>query len=224
MLQDGRLKGVKIGQQWRFPLREIERLVGNSGAAAQPATPDLDSIFPTHCVQTIQDLFSEVSQIGAIVIDAQGQPVTLFSQPNPFYLAVTSSPAGRQAYQATWERFSLEARRGSQQFTCHAGLDYVGAPILDRDEFAGVFLAGPLYWQPADPAEEAGRLRRLSANLDLPLAALQQAVGKIQVVDANQQAQVKSWPASAARAIHSILKERTGFVDRLQQIASLTQL
>ena len=26
MLQDGRLRGVKIGQQWRFPEKEIERL------------------------------------------------------------------------------------------------------------------------------------------------------------------------------------------------------
>jgi excisionase family DNA binding protein len=27
MLQDGRLKGVKIGQQWRFARREVERLL-----------------------------------------------------------------------------------------------------------------------------------------------------------------------------------------------------
>ncbi len=33
MLNDGRLKGVKIGQQWRFPAREVERLLsGEAGA------------------------------------------------------------------------------------------------------------------------------------------------------------------------------------------------
>ena len=28
MLNDGRLKGVKIGNQWRFPQNEIDRLLG----------------------------------------------------------------------------------------------------------------------------------------------------------------------------------------------------
>ena len=58
MLQDGRLKGIKIGQQWRFPRAEVERFLGVSPAAtAQPAISD--PAFPTHCVQTIQDLFAE---------------------------------------------------------------------------------------------------------------------------------------------------------------------
>ena len=34
MLNDGRLKGVKIGQQWRFPAREVERLLGQIGRAS----------------------------------------------------------------------------------------------------------------------------------------------------------------------------------------------
>ena len=34
MLSDGRLKGVKIGQQWRFPAREVDRLLSGTSAAA----------------------------------------------------------------------------------------------------------------------------------------------------------------------------------------------
>lgn len=224
MLQDGRLKGVKIGQQWRFTLGEVQRLIGRNPAEEEILSTGADAVFPVPCVQTIQDLFAEVSQIGAIVIDAQGQPVTQISQPNPFFGAVTASPAGQAAYQATWERFTGEARRGSEQFTCHAGLKYVGVPIYARDEFVGVFLAGQFYWQPADPDEEAARLSRLAHSLDLPLEKLQQSARQIPVIEESRHAQVQGWPAKAARAIQSILKERTGFVERLQKIANLTQI
>ena len=37
MLQDGRLQGVKIGQQWRFTRSAVERLIG--GAMPQPELP-----------------------------------------------------------------------------------------------------------------------------------------------------------------------------------------
>src|SRR5512133_3232380 len=63
MLNDGRLKGVKIGQQWRFPQNEVERLLGLNLPADTFAEINPDPNFPTHCVQTIQDLFADISQI-----------------------------------------------------------------------------------------------------------------------------------------------------------------
>ena len=86
MLQDGRIKGQKVGQQWRFPRTEIERLTGNSLPVPEPTLPANDaSGFPTHCVQTIQDLFSEVGQVSAPAVFARscckarpgGQPARL---------------------------------------------------------------------------------------------------------------------------------------------------
>ena len=73
MLQDGRIKGFKIGQQWRFPLQEVERLVGGTIPQSEPFQPETSTNFPTHCVQTIQDLFSEV---GHIRVKPDGKRVT----------------------------------------------------------------------------------------------------------------------------------------------------
>ena len=39
-----------------------------------------------------------------------------------------------------------------------------------------------------------------------------------------QHARVESWPFTAARAVESILHERLCFIERLQQIANLTQM
>ncbi len=47
---------------------------------------------------------------------------------------------------------------------------------------------------------------------------------EIQVVPAEKHAQVENWPKSTVEAMHSILNERSGFLDRLKQIANLTQL
>src|SRR5574338_1538225 len=81
MLQDGRLKGVKVGSQWRFAAQEVERLL--SGEQLQYSVPaDANgSVFPVHCIQTIQNLLSGVSLMSALVLDAAGTPVTQISAP-----------------------------------------------------------------------------------------------------------------------------------------------
>jgi excisionase family DNA binding protein len=223
MLQDGRLKGVKIGQQWRFPQREVQRLLGHEPAAIEPVQMEPNPNFPTHCVQTIQDLFSEVSQISALVIDTQGEPLTELSQPSAFYQAITRSPAGREAYRDTWRLIAQQSASGSKFFTCQAGLHYAGAPILDEEKPLGWFLVGQFYWQAPDVHEEGERIRRLASAFDLAQADLQAAAREIRVIEPDQQARVEAWPFTAARAVQSILHERIGFMDRLQQIASLTQ-
>jgi hypothetical protein len=113
---------------------------------------------------------------------------------------------------------------GRKFFTCFAGLQYVGAPIFDKDSQIGLFLAGQFYWQPPDPREESERVRRLASVHNLPLPYLQAAAREIPVIDPTQHARVEAWPFTAARSVESILRERVNFVERLQQIASLTQL
>lgn len=77
MLKDGRLRGVKVGQQWRFPLSSVDAILATSKAPAStlPATCDL----PIHCVQTIQDLFAELSGFAAQIFDPAGAPLTALS-------------------------------------------------------------------------------------------------------------------------------------------------
>jgi excisionase family DNA binding protein len=224
MLSDGRLKGVKIGQQWRFPSREVDRLLSGTPAAAESGQVEMDSNFPAHCVQAIQDLFADVSQVGAHVIDLQGEPLTQPSHPCSLCQTLGACPAGQAACRASWKEFAVSGIDGNKFFTCHAGLHYVGASIIEKGQPIGLFLAGPFYWQAAEPHEESERMHRLAGTYDLDLETLREAAQAIPVITAQQQSQVESWPFTAARAVQSILVERTGFVERLQQIANLTQL
>ncbi len=224
MLQDGRLKGVKIGQQWRFHLQEVEHLLGKTDSQLEPLQPEINTSFPSHCVQTIQDLFSEVGQVSGLVVDVQGEPLTEVSRLCRFCQVIRQNPNGRQACQASWKEFARQSAAGSRYFTCHAGVQYISAPILDSGTPVGYFLAGEFYWQAAEAQEEANRIQRLAASYLLPVDTLQQAARTIPVIAAEQQSRVETWPQTAARAVESILGERSSFTRRLQQIADLTQI
>jgi excisionase family DNA binding protein len=229
MLNDGRLKGTKIGQQWRFSVDEVERLLGINAYAVDLPSANPDSFFPAHCIQTIQDLIAEVSQLSAVVIDMDGNPLTELSNPTDFHKILASSPGGKSACRSSWQMFSrdsapVEGSAGSKFFTCFAGLHYVGAPIMDRENQVGLFLVGQFYWQSPDPREEGERIRRLAQACNLSQKALQDAAGRVPLIAPEQHARVESWPFTAARAVQSILRERIGFMERLQQIADLTHL
>jgi excisionase family DNA binding protein len=222
MLQDGRLKGVKIGQQWRFPQAQVERLLG--APAPTPTAGGGDPTFPTHCIQTVQDLFSDISQIGSLVVDPDGEAVTQPSRLCAFCRLVQSTPSGQAACRASWRDFA-RLSPAQKYFTCHAGLQYIAAPVVDQyGQQLGYFMAGQFYWRRPDPREESGRLGKLVQDCALDPAQLQAATGEIQVIPADQHGRVEAWPATAALAVQSILTERLRMMARLQQIATLTQI
>jgi excisionase family DNA binding protein len=225
MLQDGRIKGVKIGQQWRFQRKEVDRLLGGAQLSPEPVQPKVDPAgFPTGCVQTIQDLFSEIGQVSGLVIDTQGTLLTEISHPCRYCQIVLRSPVGQAACQASWKEFARQSAAGSRYFTCHAGIQYISAPISDNEKTVGYFLAGEFYWQAPNQNDENERSQRLAASLNISAETLTQAAPTIPVIEASRHTQVEGWPAAAANAIQTIFQERNGFINRLQQIADLTKI
>jgi ligand-binding sensor protein len=175
-------------------------------------------------VQTIQDLFSDVGQVSALVLDDQGEPVTTISRNCGFCQAMLASPKGREACLNSWREFAANSLQGSKFYTCHAGLQYIGASISDQGEQVGVFLAGQFFWQMPEPREKTERLRRLAGMYELSNEDLQNEAKTIPVIDPEQHSRLEGWPETAARAVQSIMRERLGFMRRLQQIANLTQI
>lgn len=224
MLRDGRIKGVKIGQQWRFTRKEVERLVAGPLLAAAEDAPTAESGFPIHCLQTIQNLFSNVSQMSALMLDTAGQLITVLSNPCALYSLLEESPEGRQAGEQTWRRFVEQGAAGEALLTCHAGLHYICAPVMDQGYLVALFLAGQFVWESEKAGLQEESVRRMAADYHLPVDRLKQAARQTLVVPDERRAQVISWPGAAAQAVESILIERTGFVQRLQQIADLTQI
>lgn len=217
MLQDGRLRGSKIGQQWRFTRQDVERLFNSESEPPTPA-PATDATFPVHCIQTVQDLFSNISRLGALVVTPDGQPVTRMSNPCELCRLVWSTPQGQAACQESWSRVGRQGGR----MTCPAGVQYLSAPILDGDAHVGTFLVGGFYPEPGKVREDS--LRNIAETTGLPLETLLQAAAAVPVISEDHRAEAEAWPQQAVQAVQSILRERTQFMERLQKIANLTQL
>jgi excisionase family DNA binding protein len=226
MLQDGRLKGVKIGHQWRFSQADVHNLLG--GVSDNPATSseagsEISTTLPVHCIQTIQNLYSNISQMTALVVDMQGMPLTTISAPCRFCATINSSTAGAAACRAAWRQMAGDCRERSQVFTCHAGLNYSAAPVFDQGVQIGAFITGGFYLLLPDRYEESERVEKLAARYKLSAGQLQDQVTEVTAIPADRRAAVETWPRAAALAVQSILDERIGLISRLQKIANLTQ-
>lgn len=140
MLNDGRIKGIKVGQQWRFPREEVDRILGVNQPAPEPIQLKTQiGNFPTHCVQTIQDLFSDVAQVSSLVVDLDGVPLTAISHPCRYCQIILQSLPGQAACQTSWKEFAKQSGTGSRHFTYHAGIQYISAPVVDNEKKHWVF-------------------------------------------------------------------------------------
>lgn len=97
MIKDGRLNGVKVGQQWRFYTNEVNDLVAGVNRLGDRNIPIEADILPLHCMQPVQDVFAEIAQVGAVTADKKGQPLTKISNSCDFCKLILGSDEGHQA-------------------------------------------------------------------------------------------------------------------------------
>jgi excisionase family DNA binding protein len=225
MLNDGRLKGVKIGNQWRFPQSEIDRLLGEEKGDVEPENTDVVlTDFPSGCVQMVQEIFAGIIGIGAITITLQGEALTEPVYANPFCKLMLASSSGRKACQASWRKIALHTTGEPPFQICHAGLCYQRALITLNDHPAAWLVAGQFYITAPDAEKENERLEYLSNRHNISLSLLVDAASKIPVLKRYQQEQVQEWTPKVANTINSILCERSTLIDRLQRIADLSNI
>jgi excisionase family DNA binding protein len=223
MLNDGRLKGIKIGNQWRFSQSEIDRLMGEVKPEPEVGEDAL-SDFPTDCVQRVQEIFAGIIGIGAVTVTLRGEALTEPTFSNHFCKLMLSSPSGRQACQASWRKIALRITGEPPFLTCHAGLCYQRSIINLDDQPVAWLVAGQFFNDPPDPAQEKARLEQLSDKHNIPLSQLAEAAAKIPVLKKYQKDQVREWTPNVADTIHSILCERASLMSRLQRIADLSNI
>jgi excisionase family DNA binding protein len=225
MLNDGRLKGVKIGNHWRFPLSEIDRLMGEEKETAEPECSDkLLTDFPTDCVQMVQEIFAGIIGIGAITVTLRGEQLTRPTYSNSFCKLMLSNPSGREACQASWRKIALRASGEPPFQTCHAGLSYKRSMINTNDRPTAWLIAGQFYIAAADQDKENERLEQLANKHNISLSRLAEAARKIPVLKRYQQEKVQEWTPKVASTIQSILCERSTLMDRLERIAEISAI
>jgi excisionase family DNA binding protein len=225
MLNDGRLKGVKIGNHWRFPQTEIDRLMGEEKETVEPERSDeLLTDFPTDCVQMVQEIFAGIIGIGAITVSLHGEQLTNPTYSNSFCKLMLSSPSGREACQASWRKIALRASGEPPFQTCHAGLSYKRSIINTNDQPTAWLIAGQFYIAAPDQIKENEHLKQLANKHNLSLSQLTEAARKIPVLKKYQQEKVQEWTPKVANAVQSILCERSTLMDRLERISEISKI
>ena len=225
MLHDGRLKGIKVGNQWRFQQSELDRLLGVGGSDS--AKQDNSAVnFRTDCVQKVQDIFAGILGIGSVTVALDGSLLTEPTCCNPFCERILSHPGGRLACQSSWRRIASRTTGEMSFQTCHAGLSYARAAIWFHDQAVGWLVAGQYHLSPHPEGDqdERERLQELAACYSLPLTELVEAAREIPLLTPDQQKKIQQWTPKVADAIQSMLFDRSDLMDRLQRIAELTDV
>lgn len=224
MLADGRLRGVKVGNQWRFPKESVDALLSGVQPEDTEKPGNTSQILPINCIQPIQDVFADITQVSSLTTAPDGAPLTRLSSPCAFCSLILGSPSGKQACVASWQKLATQTEARPRFVTCHAGLHYARARIEIGGTLVAMFVAGQFYVSPSDPEEESLRIRSLATTHGINEGDLAAAAGAIPVVDVRKEAQIGSWMEKIAGTFEHFGKERSEMMSRLRRIADITAL
>jgi len=224
MLNDGRLTGIKVGNQWRFSSVEVSNLIAGVKTQAEKGSRISAEVLPLHCIQPVQGVFAEIAEIGAVTTNKDGEPLTKISNSCDFCNLMLASESGFQACVNSWQQLARQSEYSPQFIECHAGLKYARARIELGGELAAMLVAGQFYEQPPDREKEASRIKYLAQTHNIDLEALATAVTNIHLLDERKQVQIGDWLQRVAHTFEEIGTERAELMNRLKRIAEMTSI
>jgi len=229
MLSDGRLHGFKVGGQWRFSRREIEKWLQEQShldAMGLPPVPDgtIDpspQSLPISCIKAIQAVCAEALGIASVTIDLEGSPLTEVSNSCDFCSLILSTGVGLRRCAQAWG-----AVDNGQLHRCHAGLLCVSAPIEVSGQRVAITAACQFAGEASDAAESTWQvnLHRLAADLHLDEADLRAAAGSVRAMSESRLRRVVPLLGRVADTLSEIGEERLNLLSRLQHIAEMSKI
>ncbi len=225
MLSDGRLTGIRVGGQWRFPRNVLEQCFVNPKAVkelvqAESVKPSVD-VLPLDCLEPIQEIFATAADIGAVTTAIDGKSLTPFSNSCSFCNLILASPTGRELCQASWARLAKSPERMPRIERCHAGLSYARGRVQVGEEFVGMLFGGQFV---ADVgAREALDVSRLARECNIPEIDLQQAAREIRIVAPDRAGWLLKLLLKVADTFSHIGQRQLDLILRLRQVAQIAQ-
>ncbi|MCE1188345.1 MAG: PocR ligand-binding domain-containing protein [Ignavibacteria bacterium] len=223
MLREGRIKGIRLGGQWRFSRKEVQShllptVVGDK--SSESSTCEL----PLHCLQPIQEVFSDIIQVAAVTTDADGIPFSQFSNPCQFCELIMSSDKGKAACINSWKNIQTTNSEVTVLATCHAGLNYAGADIVMDGKRIARLIVGQFFDRPYKESEKEKKVLELAKKYKIEYSKLLAASDAIPVMDERIMQFLGKWLQKVAKAFATLGFERKELLQRLQNIAEISKL
>jgi excisionase family DNA binding protein len=230
MLSDGRLRGFKVGGQWRFSRQEIEAWLQEQQAGldeakplpspARTITPSPEAL-PLSCIQAIQSVCAEALGIAAVTIDLEGNPLADISNSCEFCKLILTTREGRSRCAAAWKAVDEQAVHA-----CHAGLLCVTAPIEVSQQLVAISVGCQFAVLPAEATGQCweGDLDTLAAELGLGESDLRATAGSVQIIPESELPRISRLVQRVASTFSEIGEERLSLLSRLQHIAEMSRI
>lgn len=105
--------------------------------------PSSDAL-PLDCIQSIQAIFAEAMDVGAIVTRLDGEPLTPISNSCAFCDLILGTSQGYRRCVGSWRSLADQREQKPRLRQCHAGLLYARGRIEVEDEFVAMTFAGQI--------------------------------------------------------------------------------
>ena len=231
MLNDGQLPAVRVGGQWRFSRDAVDAwLQGNhKGAPAEapaqkeanvPALTLDSSVLPMHCVKPIQEVFAQISDVGAVTTDLDGTPLTNFSNACAYCNLILATEKGRARCQQDWKRLAEQREPKPRLEKCHAGLTYARGRITVEQKFIAMIFGGQFIVS-ENAALSPDKVARVVKQCDVDENALQQAAREIRVMEKARAQKLLDMLQIIADTFCTIGQERYELTTRLKRVAEI---
>jgi excisionase family DNA binding protein len=172
MAEDGRLPGIKVGRQWRFPADDVYRVLGIDTATT-------DEVLDATTAMT--GLFADLYGVMAVVTDLNGRPLTPVMNPSEYFTLLGEDPAVLNMCIAEWQSHAMDPGFEPILRPSHLGFLCARAYIRRGFELVGMVIAGgiaPAGWPPRPE-----RLDELAASSGANLSELAAAAPTVPNLD-----------------------------------------
>lgn len=194
----------------------------------------LDEIIDISSLQSIQDKFSEMTNMASITVDKTDTPITKPSSFSKFCKLIRTSKEGYRRCMNCDAKGGLHStlQKNPAIYTCHAGLTDLCAPIVVNDIEFGSMLFGQVAVKDKDN-KEAVDLQRLSKELELPIDKLEAALKQVKSIKYNRIISSADFLSlctnliakmGVANITHTELLKETEEKMKFQQLAKDTQI
>jgi len=223
MLSDGRLRGIRVGGQWRFPRASLEQCFALPQPAARSAadtTTELE-VLPLDCLQPIQEIFATAANVGAVTTTIDGKAIMPVANSCTFCDLILASPEGRKRCEASWAR--LAAIGGAPRLErCHAGLAYTRGRVQIGDQFIGMIFAGQFVTTAA--ARRKINVAEIACACGIEEKALRDAARQIRLIEPQRVEWLLNLLQKMADTFSHIARRQMDLLERLRQVAQLAQV
>lgn len=226
MAETGRLPGVKVGRQWRFPADRIDRWLEeqNLQPRSEIEVPDLNgssltSLLPVEYITSLGDLFGEMLGVMMVVTDMEGNPLADPSNQCGLFKVVNEQPGAVQQCVAGWRELAKDLDMTPRFAPSHLGLLCARSYLRVDAELRGIILAGgiaPADWPPSTEAVE-----QIAAEFDVEAGLLNEHIDEVFRLNGAAQQRVLALLPRLARFMSEVANERTQLLGKFDAIAAL---